>query len=56
LAVATLRFTAEDLHLDSVGAILCDPGVAEATAMSVLDPIADIDAEFLKRTKRCLAE
>ena len=47
-------FSAEDLHLDSAGAIVCDPGRAEETAFSLLAAMAAIDADFLKLTKRGL--
>jgi enoyl-CoA hydratase len=46
--------SAEDLHLDNAGAIVCDPGRAEETATSLLVAMTAIDADFLKRTKRGL--
>ena len=46
--------SAEDLHLDNAGAIVCDPGRAEETVTSLLVAMTAIDADFLKRTKRGL--
>jgi enoyl-CoA hydratase len=45
-------FSAEELYLDSAGAVLCDPGCAEDTAISLVKELAEISADSLKRTKR----
>jgi len=45
-------FSAEDLYLDRAGAILCEPGCAEETAIAVAESLTEISADSLRRTKR----
>jgi enoyl-CoA hydratase len=49
-------FTADQLHLQAIGAIVCEPGESEAAAQAIAEQLATLPPQFLRDAKLGLTQ